>query len=67
MIFGVLALSYQEQGQGYEHVRINQSVNFVDPVIFGTTNHIDCLWKLAKKQKQMRKWNSSKFIGFTPH
>ncbi|XP_014790296.1 uncharacterized protein LOC106883699 [Octopus bimaculoides] len=37
---------------GYRHLTVNHSINFVDPVTFATTNHIESLWKHAKNRNK---------------
>uniref|UniRef100_A0A0L8GRX1 ISXO2-like transposase domain-containing protein n=1 Tax=Octopus bimaculoides TaxID=37653 RepID=A0A0L8GRX1_OCTBM len=41
--------SYNTLNQlGYRHFTVNHSINFVDPITFATTSHIECLWKHVK-------------------
>uniref|UniRef100_A0A0L8GBQ3 ISXO2-like transposase domain-containing protein n=1 Tax=Octopus bimaculoides TaxID=37653 RepID=A0A0L8GBQ3_OCTBM len=37
---------------GYRHLTVNHYINFVVPVTFATTNHIECLWKHVKNRNK---------------
>ncbi|KCZ75709.1 hypothetical protein H311_03308, partial [Anncaliia algerae PRA109] len=39
---------------GYEHLTVNHSRNFVDPISGATTNHIESMWQKLKQTSKAR-------------
>ena len=37
---------------GYKHLKVNHSLNFVDPLTSACTNHIEALWNIAKRRNK---------------
>ena len=39
---------------GFNHLTVNHSMNFVDPVTFATTNHVESCWQKIKQKHKAR-------------
>ena len=39
---------------GYQHLTVNHSINFVEPVTHATTNHVELVWQKAKEKNKCR-------------
>ena len=47
----ILRAAYNTLGMlGYQHLTVNHTYNFVDPITGAYTNHIESVWQKAKQK-----------------
>ncbi len=51
----------QEIGQNYTHLRVNRSVNFVDPKLGAYTQTVERMW-LGAKAENRRRWGTHRHM-----
>ena len=49
--------------RGYQHLRVNHSINFVDPHTGATTNHVERMWKEAKQRNKRENGTHRHMLG----